>query len=80
VHSHLAARLIGATAAARDSIGLTPWPSVAEAERRVTERVRASLPAGEFTTEVASGRTQTTETALDRALSALGGAAPTETW
>jgi hypothetical protein len=78
-HSHLAAWLIGATAAARDRIGLMPWPSVAEAERRVVERVRASLPVGEFTTEVASGRTQTTEAVLDRALSVLGGAVPAET-
>jgi hypothetical protein len=49
---------------------------VAEAERRITERVRASLPAREFTAEVASGRSQTTEAALDRALSTLGGAVP----
>ena len=79
-NSHLAAWLIGATAAARDSLGLTPWPSVAEAERRVTERVRASLPAAEFTAEVAAGRAQTTQAALGRALSALGGAVPPDTW
>jgi hypothetical protein len=79
-HSHLAAWLIGATAAARDSIGLTPWPSVAEAERRVIGRVRASLPDGEFTPEMTSGRAQTTEAALDRALSTLGGAVPAEIW
>jgi len=41
-HPHLAARLIGATAAARDRIGLTPWPAVAEAARRTIER----LPGG----------------------------------
>ena len=61
--SGLAARLIGATAAAR-AIGLSPWPTVAENERRVTERVRASLPNQEFTAQVAAGRTQTTESSL----------------
>jgi len=79
-HSHLAAWLIGATAASRDSIGLTPWPLVAEAERRVIGRVRASLPAGELIPEMTSGRIQTTEAALDRALSTLEGAVPAETW
>ena len=41
--SHLAARLIGAAAAARDNIGLTPWPSVTELEQRTNDRVRALL-------------------------------------
>ena len=77
--SGLAARLIGATAAAR-AIGLSPWPAVAENERRVTERVRASLPNQEFAAQVAAGRTQTTETALTQALSTLDGPAPAETW
>ena len=77
--SGLAARLIGATATARD-IGLSPWPAVAENERRVTERVRASLPDEEFTAQVAAGRTQSTEGALTQALSTLDGPAPTETW
>jgi predicted ATPase len=63
----LAARLIGATASAR-AIGLTPWPAVAEAERRITEQVRASLPDAEFTSQVASGRTDTVEAALAHAL------------
>ena len=40
-HPHLAARLIGATAAARDRTGLTPWPAVREGERRTTERAQA---------------------------------------
>ena len=77
--SGLAARLIGATAAAR-AIGLSPWPTVAENERRVTERVRASLSNEEFTLQVAAGRTQTTESSLAQALSTLDGPAPAETW
>jgi predicted ATPase len=69
-HTHLAAWLVGATAAAR-VIGLTPWPSVAEAEGRVIERIRAALPEAEFTAEVAAGRTYTAEAALARAWAAL---------
>ena len=68
--THLAAWLVGATAAAR-AIGLTPWPSVAEAEGRVSERIRASLPEAEFTAEIAAGRTYTAEDALARAWAAL---------
>ena len=75
-HSHLAAWLIGTTAAAREDIGLTPWPLVAEAERRVTERVQASLPDSEFAAQVASGRAVTAAAALDRAWSALAVARP----
>jgi predicted ATPase len=68
--SQLAARLIGATEAAR-TIGLIPWPVTIEAERRVSERVRATLPEAEFTAEEAAGRGQTAETALAEALQAL---------
>ncbi len=55
-HPGLAARLIGATAAARDRTGLTPWPSVTEAERRTIERAEALLPAGEYIAQVTGGR------------------------
>ena len=72
--AHLAAWLVGATAAAR-AIGLMPWPSVAEAEDRVIKRIRASLPEAEFTAEVAAGRTHTAEAALARAWAALEDAA-----
>ncbi|HEY0803525.1 MAG TPA: NB-ARC domain-containing protein, partial [Pseudonocardiaceae bacterium] len=68
---HLAARLIGATAAARDGIGLTPWPTVTEAERRIIERTTESLPRAEFVAQVASGRRQTIADALADAV-ALG--------
>jgi predicted ATPase len=77
--SRLAAWLIGATATAR-AIGVTPWQSVTESERRVTERVQESLPDQEFTAQVAAGRAQTTEGALAHALSTLGGPAPAVTW
>jgi predicted ATPase len=62
-HVHHAARLIGAAAAAR-AIGLAPWPSVAEAERRTIERVRAALPIEEFTAAEVAGQRQTSQTAL----------------
>ena len=75
----LAARLIGANAAARDRTGLTPWPAVSEAERRTTEQVQALLPPSEYAAQVASGRSQTTEDALSEALQALGGQAPAAT-
>jgi hypothetical protein len=50
--------------AARDSIGLTPWPLVVEAERRTIERVQALLPSDEFAVEIASSRSQTLRDAL----------------
>jgi hypothetical protein len=67
-HWHLAARLIGATAAARASIGLTPWPAVAEAEQRTIDQAEARLPSGEFAAQTASGRGQAMEGALTQAL------------
>ena len=69
---HLAAQLIGATAAARDSIGLTPWPAVTEAERRTIERVEGLTPPDEFAAQVAAGRRQTIEDALTQAMRSLG--------
>jgi hypothetical protein len=71
--AHLAARLIGAAAAARDRIGLTPWPAVTEAERRTIERTEAALPGVEFSAQVAAGRRQTVEDALTQALLPLRG-------
>jgi predicted ATPase len=79
-HSDLAAWLVGATAAARDNIGLVPWPLVDEAERRVIARVRAQLDAGEFTAHVATGRAHETGEALAQALSVLESPVPAETW
>ena len=67
----LAARLTGATAGARDDIGLMPWPGVAEAERRVTERIQAVLPATRYGAEAAAGRSAALEAALSDALSSL---------
>jgi predicted ATPase len=79
-HPHLAARLIGTTAAARDRTELTPWPAVSEAERRTNERARALLPRSEFAAQVASGRGQTIEDALTQALQTLAGEAPAATF
>jgi hypothetical protein len=76
----LAARLMGATAAARDEIGLTPWPLVTEAERRSAVRVAAALPGPEFTAQVASGRAQAADDALALALADLGDRVPAGTW
>ena len=70
---HLAARLIGATAAARDRIGLTPWPAVTEAEQRTIERTEALLRSGEFATQVTSGRSLTIKDALTQARPLLHG-------
>jgi len=72
-HVHLAARLIGAAAAARDSIGLTPWPAVTEAERRTIAQAEALLPGSEFTAQIAAGRGQTVDDALTQALLPLAG-------
>jgi hypothetical protein len=76
----LGAWLIGATAATRDRIGLTPRPLVAETERRVTEQVRAALPGAQFTARVAAGRTHTATDALAQALLALDGSEPAAAW
>ena len=65
--SHLAARLSGAAAAARDTIGLTPWPSVTELERRTTDRVRALVSDDAFGALVDSGRSLTIKDALAEA-------------
>jgi predicted ATPase len=70
-HAGLAARLIGATAAARDRTGLKPWPSVTEAERRTIERAEALLPRDEFTAQVTSGRSQTVHDAINQAWQTL---------
>ncbi len=70
--SHLAARLTGAAAAARDTIGLTPWPSVIELERRTTDRIRALVSDDAFSTLVDSGRSLTISDALAEAGAQLG--------
>jgi tetratricopeptide (TPR) repeat protein len=69
--SHLAARLIGAAAAARDNIGLTPWPSVTELEGRTNDRVRALVPGEAFSALVDSGRSLTIKDALAEARTLL---------
>jgi tetratricopeptide (TPR) repeat protein len=68
---HLAARLIGTTAAVRDRFGLTPWPSVTQAEGRTIERASALLPGSEYTAELAVGRSQTIDEVLTAALPIL---------
>jgi predicted ATPase len=68
---HLAARLIGTTAAVRDRFGLNPWPSVTQAERRTIQRASALLPDGEYTAQLVAGRSQTIDDALTAALPIL---------
>ena len=65
---HLAARLIGTTAAVRDRFGLKPWPCVTQAERRTIQRAAALLSDGEYTAQLAAGRSQTIDDALTAAL------------
>jgi hypothetical protein len=69
----LSAWLMGALAAARDRIGLTPWPAVTETEQRTAERARALVPGTEFAAQVAAGYRQTIEDALNRAVLTLNG-------
>src|SRR5262249_39706604 len=68
---HLAARLIGTTAAVRDRFGLTPWPSVTQAEHRTIRRAAALLSDGEYTAELTAGRSQTIDDTLTAALPTL---------
>jgi predicted ATPase len=70
--SHLATRLIGAAAAARDHIGLTPWPLVAELEQRTSDRVRTLVPGDAFGALVDSGRSLTIDDAFAEARTRLG--------
>jgi tetratricopeptide (TPR) repeat protein len=70
--THLAARLIGAAGAERDKIGLTPWPSVSEVERRISDQARALVPGDEFSALVESGRSLTIKDALAEAGVLLG--------
>jgi tetratricopeptide (TPR) repeat protein len=67
----LAARLIGSAGAVRDRFGLTPWPSVTQAERRTTQRASALLSDGEYAAQLAAGRSQTIDDALTAALPIL---------
>jgi predicted ATPase len=69
----LAARLIGAAEAARDSIGLAPWPWVREAEQRTIQQIQALLSGTEFTAQISAGRNQKAEDALADALLVLHG-------
>jgi predicted ATPase len=64
---HLAARLIGTAAGARDRFGgsgLRPWPWAAQAEQLTIEQAKALLPGGEYTAQLAAGRSQTIGEAL----------------
>lgn len=79
-HPHLAVRLIGATAAARDRTGLTPWPSVTEMERRTIDQAKALLSGSEYAAQLATGRGQTLSDAFTQAWQTLGGEAPQGTW
>jgi len=67
----LAAWLTGANAAARDDIGIVPWPAITEAERRVTERIQGQLPADEYGAQAAAGRSATVQAAIAQALAIL---------
>jgi tetratricopeptide (TPR) repeat protein len=70
---HLAARLLGAAAAAR-AVGLAPGPLVEKAEGRITNNVQAALSDADFNADVAQGRAETPEAALAAAWAALEGA------
>jgi predicted ATPase len=78
-HPPLAARLIGTAAAVRDRFGLKPWPYVTQTERLTIQRAAALLPDGEYTAQLAAGRSQTIDDALTAALPILEGKQPTAT-
>jgi predicted ATPase/tetratricopeptide (TPR) repeat protein len=67
----LAARLIGAAAAARDRFGFRPWPYVIQAEDATTEQLAALLPDGEYARQTGIGRGQSIDDALAAARSIL---------
>jgi len=74
---HLAARLVGAAAAAR-AVGLAPGPLVEMAEGRITKNVQAALSDADFNADVAQGRAETPEAALAAAWAALEAATDPE--
>ena len=55
----------------RDRFGLKSWLSVTQAERRTIQCAAALLSDGQYTAELAAGRTQTIEDALTAALPIL---------
>jgi predicted ATPase len=70
----LAARLIGTAAEARDHFGgsgFSPWPWAAQAEQPTIEQTKALLPGGEYTAQLAIGRSQTLDEALAAAMPIL---------
>jgi predicted ATPase len=73
--ARLAARLVGAADAVRDQFGLKPWPWVIEAEGRLAERLAALLPGGKYQEQLAAGRGQTLDEALEAARPILAVAA-----
>jgi len=76
---HLAARLIGTAAAVRDRFGFKPWPYVTQAERPAIQRAAALLPDGEYTAQLAAGRSQAIDDALTAALPILQDRQPAAT-
>ena len=44
--------------------GLRPWPWAAQAEQPTIEQAKALLPGGEYTAQLATGRSQTIDEAL----------------
>jgi len=76
-HPHLAARLLGAAAAAR-AVGLAPGPLVEMAEGRITKNVQAALSDADFNADVAQGRAETPEAAFAAAWADLEAAAEPE--
>jgi predicted ATPase len=78
----LAARLIGTTTAVRDQFGgsgLRPWPWAAQAEQTTIEQAASLLSGGEYTAQLAAGRSQTIDDALTAALPILEDQQPTTT-
>jgi predicted ATPase len=70
-NAQLAAWLTGAAGAVRHEFGLSPWPTVAEVERRVTDRIEVQLSSAVFHEQLISGGNCPTEEVLTRALAAL---------
>ncbi|WP_144127898.1 DUF4062 domain-containing protein [Catellatospora sichuanensis] len=62
--ARLAARLAGAGSAARERIGLVPWPLVTEWERQTNDQAKALLGGDAFDAQLAAGRDLTVDEAL----------------
>lgn len=71
----IAVELIGTAEAAREAVGLTPWPVVTESESWTAKKAAELLRPEEYASRRHAGRAKSVSTALTQALESLAGTA-----